>query len=74
MSVATRQPPCVPPRDTIGNMAAYKITDSSGRILITGKTEDNKIDVNALENGIFIIQIILENHSIVTKRFLKWKQ
>ncbi|NOR33267.1 MAG: T9SS type A sorting domain-containing protein, partial [Bacteroidales bacterium] len=53
---------------------SYRISDSSGRVLLNERTSANSIDVSVLQDGIYFIQVVLENHSVVIKRFLKWSQ
>jgi len=57
-----------------GEPVRCKITDTSGRVLIDQVTEQNSIDAGPLQDGIYFIQVVLKNHSVVTKRFLKWSQ
>jgi len=57
-----------------GEPVRYKITDTSGRVLVDQVTEQNRIDTGPLQDGIYFIQVDLKNHSVVTKRFLKWSQ
>lgn len=56
------------------NIAACKIMDTSGRVLLNERTSANSIDVSVLQDGIYFIQVVLENHSVVIKKFLKWSQ
>ena len=54
-----------------GEPVRYKITDTSGRVLIDQATEQNRIDTGPLQDGIYFIQVVLKNRSVVTIRFLK---
>ncbi len=55
-----------------GEPVRYKITDTSGRVIIDQVAEQNRIDIGPLQDGIYFIQVVLENHSVVIKKFLKW--
>jgi len=57
-----------------GEPVRYKITDTSGRVIIDQVAEQNRIDTGPLHDGIYFIQVVLENHSVVIKKFLKWSQ
>ncbi|HEC42442.1 MAG TPA: T9SS type A sorting domain-containing protein [Bacteroides sp.] len=55
------------------NLVGIKIIDLSGRVLIQKETESNRINVSALQNGIYFIQIVKNDNSVGTGRFVKRK-
>jgi hypothetical protein len=52
------------------NLARIKITDLSGRVLIQKEMKSNRVDVSALQNGIYFIQILKNDNSMGTGRFV----
>lgn len=55
------------------NQKAHKIFiyDISGKLLISKKTNTNLIDVSYLKNGIYFLQILFENNSILHQKIIK---
>jgi len=56
-----------------GNPGRIKIADLSGRILIHKETASSRINVSALQDGIYFIQILKNDNSMGTGRFVKRK-
>ena len=54
-----------------GEPVRYKITDTSGRVLLNERTSGNRIDVSALQDGIYFLQIEVDNYTVRTMRFMK---
>jgi len=54
----------------INDNVNYKIVDLTGRTVITGKIENNNINVNNLSNGVYVLQLITEKGHTST-RFVK---
>ena len=48
----------------------YNVIDMTGRVVLSGKLVQNKINVSALVNGIYSLQINT-NEGVITKRFIK---
>jgi len=55
------------------NLVGIKVVDLSGRVLIQRKLESTCLDVTALQDGIYLIQIIQNDHSTWTGHFVKRK-
>ncbi|MCP4312419.1 MAG: T9SS type A sorting domain-containing protein [Bacteroidetes bacterium] len=55
------------------NLARIKITDLSGRVLIQKEMKGNRVDVSALQDGIYFLQIVMTDNSMGTGRFVKRK-
>lgn len=51
----------------------YRITDFSGRVLMRGELQDNRVEVGILENGMYFLQIIRKNNTLESMTFLKRK-
>ena len=52
------------------NPANYKISDTSGRLLKEGKIVSEKVDVNVLPKGNYILQIVTKDN-IQSYKFIK---
>lgn len=50
---------------------SYCISDSSGRILLNKKSTGNRIDVSALQDGIYFLRIEMYHYALQTIRFVK---
>ncbi len=57
-----------------GNKAIFTITNMMGKVLLSGTLQKNQntIDVSALSNGYYLIEVEVENHKTINK-FVKLK-
>ncbi len=49
----------------------YKIYNAAGQIVTTGKLIDNKIDVNKIPTGNYILELVNKNGETSTQKFIK---
>ena len=49
----------------------YEIYDFSGKLMLKGKIVDQKVSAQKMQNGIYIIKIIMKDGSAISKKMIK---
>lgn len=67
-----------PTRDLIqfqhsGKILSYRIADYTGKLLMAGNYLENGINVEALANGAYIVQVLLDNKTQAFGKLIVWK-
>ena len=57
----------VPNTDAVND----EIYDFSGKLMLTGKIVDQKVSAQKMQNGIYIIKIIMKDGSAISKKMIK---
>ena len=57
----------------VGNPDAvsYEIYDFSGKLVLKGRIDKQKVSAQKMQNGVYIIKIVMKDGSAVTKKMIK---
>lgn len=53
------------------NVMEIKIYDTAGRIMNSGKVENNKVDISQLSTGVYFFQTLTNDKSVLKSKFIK---